>query len=172
VALPPTATPLVGGRIILVPYDPKWPYLFSREADRVRDALGPDVRGLEHVGSTAVPDLAGEPCVDVLLLIADAGDEDAYLPRLEKAGYVAFAREPGWHEHRVFKGPDVAAHLHVCTEGSAPAARMLAFRDLLRADPAARARYAAAKAALAERRWDRPGDYAAAKAVVVADLLP
>ena len=70
-------------------------------SDRVRAALGDRVLALEHVGSTAVPGLAAKPVIDADLTVADSGDEAAYVPDLEAAGFVLRVREPEWEEHRV-----------------------------------------------------------------------
>src|SRR5690625_3872115 len=78
---------LPNGWVQLVDYDPKWPYLFQREAERISDALNPKVLLIEHVGSTAVPSMVAKPCVDVLLAVTDSADEDDYLPALRNAGY-------------------------------------------------------------------------------------
>ncbi|MHB1490483.1 MAG: GrpB family protein [Cellulomonas sp.] len=55
---------LIGGRepvnIVVVDYDDAWPARFQVLADRVRGALGHQVRRLEHIGSTSVPGLAEE----------------------------------------------------------------------------------------------------------------
>jgi GrpB-like predicted nucleotidyltransferase (UPF0157 family) len=76
-------------------------------------------RGLriEHVGSTSVPGLAAKPVIDVLLVVANSADEDAYSPTLQSAGYLLRVREPNWYEHRMFKGPDADANLHVFSFG-------------------------------------------------------
>ena len=91
--------------IQLAEYDPAWPTLFEREASRIRRALGDRALLLEHTGSTAVPGLAAKPIIDITLVVPDSGDEPAYVPSLEAAGYVLRIREPDWFEHRVFKGP-------------------------------------------------------------------
>ena len=49
----------------VVAYDPAWPRLYEEEAARVRSALGEDVVAIEHMGSTAVPGMAGKPVIDV-----------------------------------------------------------------------------------------------------------
>ena len=125
--------------IRVVPYDPAWPRLFDREAARIRAALGDRALRLEHVGSTSVPGLAAKPRIDILLVVADSGDEPAYVPALEAAGYALRIREPEWYEHRVFKGPDTDVNLHVFSPGCPEIDRMLGFRDHLRADDADRA---------------------------------
>jgi len=162
---------LVDGRVRLIEHDPKWPYLFEREARKIRAALGDRVLLLEHVGSTAVPGLIAKPCVDILLVVADSADEPAYSPDLESAGYFLVIREPEWYEHRVYKGTEIHLNLHVFGQGSEEAERMLRFRDHLRADDKARERYAAAKRELAERTWEQIQDYADAKDDIVGELL-
>src|SRR6185503_18116005 len=104
--------------VTLVDYDPTWPALFDREAARIRGALGATVVRLEHTGSTSVPGLAAKPVIDITLIVPDSADEPAYVPALEAAGYVMRIREPDWHEHRVFKGPDTDVNLHVFSSGS------------------------------------------------------
>ncbi len=44
---------------------------------------------------------------------------------MEAAGYVLRIREPDWHEHRLFKGPDTNINLHVHTIGCIEIERML-----------------------------------------------
>src|SRR5690349_7877983 len=53
--------PVHGAPILLVPYDPCWPGLYAREAERIISLLGGQVLRLEHVGSTSVPGLAAKP---------------------------------------------------------------------------------------------------------------
>ena len=157
--------------IRIVEYDPAWPDLFAREAERIRRVLGERVVGLEHVGSTSVPGLAAKPILDILLLVADSADEAAYAPLLEAEGYVLRHREPDWFQHRMFKGPAADINLHVFSAGCAEADRTLAFRDRLRADAADRALYERTKRDLAQREWPSVQDYADAKSPVVAEIL-
>jgi len=114
-----TEPPRLTSRIQVVDYDPEWPRLFRREAERIRAVLGERVVQLEHIGSTSVPGLAAKPIIDILLVVPDASDEPAYVPDLEAAGYVLVIREPGWFQHRCFKGPGTNVN-RTCTR---PAAR-------------------------------------------------
>ena len=161
----------VDGPIILADYDPDWPVLYEREAARVRGLLGDRVRLLEHVGSTSVPGLPAKPIIDMLLAVADSADEPAYVPSMEAGGYAVRIREPDWHEHRVFKGPDTDVNLHTFSEGSSEIVRMLAFRDRLRTQVAERERYLATKRELAARHWTYVQDYADAKGEVVEAII-
>lgn len=161
----------VDGPVYLADYDPDWPVLYEREAARVRELLGDRVRLLEHVGSTSVPGLSAKPIIDMLLAVADSADEPAYVPSMEAGGYAVRIREPDWHEHRVFKGPDTDINLHTFSEGSSEIARMLAFRDRLRTHDDERERYLATKRELAARHWVYIQDYADAKGEVVEGII-
>lgn len=159
------------GRVTLVDYDPAWPLLFAREADRIRGVLGDRVLLLEHVGSTSVPGLLAKPILDMLLVVADSADEAAYVEPLEAAGYVLRIREPDWHEHRLLKGPDTDVNLHVYTAGSREIERNLLFRDRLRGNREDRDLYARTKRELAARTWKYTQNYADAKSEIIEEIL-
>jgi len=160
-----------GKPIELADYDPAWPQLYEREAEKIRAALGDRVLGLEHAGSTSVPGLAAKPIVDIVLTVADSADEDAYVPPLENSGYVLSIREPDWHEHRALKGTDPKVNLHVFSEDCPEIERMLVFRDRLRTNETDRELYERTKRDLAKRTWKYTQDYADAKTEVVEEIL-
>jgi GrpB-like predicted nucleotidyltransferase (UPF0157 family) len=161
----------LSGSIELADYDPAWPELFRREMERLRDILGERVLQVEHVGSTSVPGLPAKPIIDILLVVADSADEQAYVAPLEEAGYVLRIREPDWHEHRVLKGPDTNVNLHVFSSGSDEIERMLAFRDRLRSNEQDRLLYERSKRELARQEWKYVQDYADAKSEVVDEII-
>ena len=161
----------VSGPIALVDYDPAWPGLFVREAERIRAALGDRAVLVEHTGSTSVPGLAAKPIIDITLAVPDSADEEAYAPALEAVGYVLRIREPDWYEHRVFKGPDTKVNLHVFSEGCPEIDRMLCFRDRIRTNAADRELYERTKRELAAQEWEYVQDYADAKTVVVEEIV-
>ena len=156
--------------IHLAEYDPEWPRLFEREAERMRQALGAKALAVEHVGSTSVPGLAAKPVIDIDLVVADSSDEGAYVPELEAAGYVLRIREPDWFEHRLFKGPDTNVNVHTFSEGCEEVERMLAFRDWLRMHEEDRELYLARKRELAAREWKYVQNYADAKSAVIREI--
>jgi GrpB-like predicted nucleotidyltransferase (UPF0157 family) len=162
--------PLVG-RIQIVDYDSEWPRLFVREAERIQATLGNRVLLIEHVGSTSVPGLAAKPKIDILLVVADSADEEAYIPALEAAAYILRIREPDWHEHRILKGPDTDINLHVFSSGCPEIDRMLHFRDWLRSNETDRRLYERTKRDLARLDWKYVQNYADAKTAVVEEIL-
>jgi GrpB-like predicted nucleotidyltransferase (UPF0157 family) len=126
---------------------------------------------VEHVGSTSVPGLVAKPIIDILLVVANSADETSYVPSLEAAGYVLRVREPDWHEHRLFKGPDTNINLHVFTQGAEEIRKTLLLRDWLRTNKEDRELYARSKRELAVKRWKYVQNYADAKTEVIEAIL-
>ena len=157
--------------IQIVDYDPEWPRLYEREAERVQSTLSDRALLIEHVGSTSVPGLAAKPKIDMLLVVANSADESAYVPALETAAYVLTIREPDWYEHRMFKGPDTDINLHVFSFGCREIDRMLLFRDWLRSNESDRRLYERTKKELARNNWKYMQNYADAKTAIVEKIL-
>jgi GrpB-like predicted nucleotidyltransferase (UPF0157 family) len=107
----------------------------------------------EHVGSSAVPGLAGKNTID-LLLAAEPAHIPAITRILLELGFqpqtpAAFpaTRPMLWGAFR--HGPtDYRVHVHVVPASSPEVAAMRGFRDALRADPRLRRQYAALKQAI------------------------
>ena len=107
----------------------------------------------EHVGSSAVAELAGKGIID-LLLPAQPADIPAITQALLELGFqpqipaVFPATRPMlWGAFR--HGPtDYRVHVHVVPASSPEVTAMRGFRDALRSDPILRRRYAALKRAI------------------------
>jgi len=157
--------------VVLVEYDAKWPKQFEHEAQRIRKALGERALQIEHIGSTSVPGLIAKPIIDLLLVVADSAEEPSYVPALEAAGYVLRIREPDWHQHRLFKGPDINLNLHVFSRGSPEIESVLFLRNWLRKNEDDRTLYAETKRRLADQKWRYVQNYADAKSSVVEAII-
>jgi dephospho-CoA kinase len=148
--------------------DPAWPAEAARLIARIRYALGPAAGHAQvaHIGSTAVPGLPAKDIIDLMLAVPTLDEADALAPRLTGAG---FPRRPGeWVDNaRGLPGetwpkrlhgsadPGRPVNLHVRVTGSPGWRFALLMRDHLRAVPAAREGYAAAKAQWALDHQDR-----------------
>jgi GrpB-like predicted nucleotidyltransferase (UPF0157 family) len=160
-----------GDTIRIVDYDPQWPRRFEQWHEVLVSRLGAIAVRIEHVGSTAVPGLAAKPIVDIQISVTDLADESRYVPPLQDAGAQLRSRDD-WHRYfRPFPGQPRDVHIHVCAAGSEWEREHLLFRDYLRADKAARDRYAAAKLAAASVWADDGIAYTDAKTTVICELL-
>jgi GrpB-like predicted nucleotidyltransferase (UPF0157 family) len=109
----------------------------------------------EHIGSSAVPGLAGKNIID-LLLAAAPPQIPAIIQALLELGFqpqvpVAFpaTRPMLWGAFRY--GPtEYRVHVHVVPASSPEVAALRGFRDALRADPLLCCRYAALKRAIVQ----------------------
>lgn len=158
----------------VVAYDPAWPGLFADEAQQLREALGPAVLAIEHVGSTAVPGLAAKPIIDILAAIAPTANARWVKTRLESIGYLHTPESSA--PARIFrKGPaDMAQlrthHLHLSDLDGHYWRRIIAFRDHLRQHPDDAVAYAELKRDLSARFADDRPSFTRGKHVFVASI--
>jgi GrpB-like predicted nucleotidyltransferase (UPF0157 family) len=161
---------LIGGReegeVYIVDYDPSSPEVFEAHHHRLRDILGGKARKIEHIGSTAVPGLAAKPIVDIMVSVDDPEDESR-LRLMEQAGHVLRVREPN---HRMFRTPERAVHVHIWQAGTDDEDRHLVFRDHLRSNRADREAYEVLKRSLAGR-WRDVNYYAEAKGPFIRQVV-
>lgn len=153
----------------IVPYDRGWPVRFAALADDIRAALGAAALDVEHVGSTAVPELAAKDVIDIDVTVADPRDEGRYVPALERLGYVLTIREPSFHQHRCLTLPEPRVNLHVFGPDCPETIRHRMFRDWLRSHPDDRDRYEQAKR-LAVPGGGHVMDYNRRKQAVLRDI--
>jgi GrpB-like predicted nucleotidyltransferase (UPF0157 family)/predicted ester cyclase len=155
-------------QVVLTEYDPSWAIRYEQLRDRIAEALGASALRIEHIGSTSVPGLTAKPIIDILVVVADVTDDEAFLPPLVDAGFVLRRREP---DHRLLRTPARDVHIHVFSAGSREILDYLDFRDWLRVDEVSRIRYEAVKRELARLPWRDGNQYAIAKTTIVSDLL-
>lgn len=139
--------------VVVREYDPAWPEQFELEAGLIRRVLRDNCLEIYHIGSTSVPGLAAKPIIDIMPVVRSLDAVDEARGVLEALGY-EYLGEFGIPGRRYLrKGGDERTHqVHIFVQGDgANITRHLAFRDYLRAHPAAREEYAALKRALAER---------------------
>lgn len=153
--------------------DPEWPSRFRAAREQLLPMLPPGAR-VEHVGSTSVPGLAAKDCIDIAVVVPRLGQIDEAVAALAPLGYQARPNafdDPGHVFLRRLGNGQRSHHLHLYQEGHQNLIEVLAFRDLLRADPDARERYQSVKKSLAEANpYDR-GGYLAGKTEVVQELV-
>jgi len=159
--------------IRLAPYDSDWPARFESERSLLEGAIGERaVGGIHHVGSTAVPGLAAKPIIDILVGVTDLTSSRACFEPLAGLDYHYAPYLPEQMHWFCKPGPHRRTHhLHLVPEGSSRYREELAFRDLLRADPATASDYLELKRELAVRfEHDREG-YTDAKSEFIARAL-
>ena len=81
------STPGSGEPVEIVDYDPKWPVLFLQEHELIQAALGTFALDVQHIGSTAVPNLAAKPVIDIVVGVRTLELPPEQVTRLAAIGY-------------------------------------------------------------------------------------
>jgi len=138
--------------VCVVPYDPQWPVQYEAERQRILQALGGMIVGIEHFGSTAIPGLAAKPTIDILVVVEQLQPEEVYATALLALGYIPQPFPGDAPDHVLLrKGHPRTHHFHIVPQGSYEHRRHIAFRDYLRAHPDMAHAYAGLKIQLAQR---------------------
>jgi GrpB-like predicted nucleotidyltransferase (UPF0157 family) len=129
----------------LLPHDPDWSHLANAEAQLLAGVLGPNLRTVYHIGSTAIPGIRAKPILDLMPVIANLTELDKCQGKVEALGYDWWG-ELGLPGRRYCAKCDPRTgrrtiQLHCYEDGSTEVTRHLAFRDYLRAHPELAAEY-------------------------------
>lgn len=146
---------------LLEPGGRDWPLQAQRIIAKLHHGIGDHFR-IDHIGSTAVPDLAAKDVIDLQLLVPDLDTARDLSDRLADLGYpgkdAVDNLGEGHLEAKRFHAntdPGRAVNLHVRTTDSVGAVFAREFVELLRTDTVERERYAQLKRTLA---YDYAGD--------------
>lgn len=127
--------------IFIERYNPIWPQLFQYEKIHLLSSLpNKIINRIEHFGSTAVPDLAAKPIIDILIEVTSLQEtREIIVPILESQGYDYFWRPTrgddippfyAWFIKRDTKG-ERTHHIHMVEHDFIEHWNRLLFRDFL-----------------------------------------
>lgn len=123
-------------------YNPEWPQRYEADKMLLVSAFGDELIAMHHVGSTAVPQLAAKPEIDVLIEVSEHCNAAARDEVLLSLGYVRGSDlSEGHHFYRRNIGEVRTHKVHICRCGHPSIIQMLTFRELLRNDASLRQRY-------------------------------
>lgn len=147
--------------------DPAWRSRYRAEEQRLWAAVGKWAVAIEHIGSTAVHELAAKPVIDILVGVGSLGDGPACVDAITALGYTYVPAYEQDMPYRRFFARDEngrrSHHIHLVERTHPFYTEHLAFRDYLRANPAVAEEYASLKRELAGRFADDREAYLAAK---------
>lgn len=160
----------------LVDADPSWTIRGDQERHYLETLLAPWlIARIEHIGSTAIPDLPAKPIIDLQAPVADLRDPDPIAAALAPTYWHYVEPDLDQRPWRRFfvkvTGGRRSAHLHVMTPDSPRWQQQIVFRDALRANPILTADYAALKRVLAAKHSDDREAYTAAKSEFIRTVL-
>lgn len=162
--------------VIILPYDDNWPKMFISEQAQILGVMGDKNAIIEHIGSTAVPNLAAKPIIDMMIGVKDLITADACIKPLETIGYEYVQKLEAQFPHRRYlhKGPNLPNkhfHLHMVEINSDFWHKQLFFRDYLREHPSASTDYQRLKENLAKQFQNDVFSYCEAKSEFIQKVL-
>jgi len=133
------------GKYTFKPYSTLFPELFHREKERIASAIKIAL-SIEHIGSTAVPNLGGKGIIDIAIAV-NKKDLDIASEQLQGLGYLF--RLSGSTPERLFFRidlPDLEEgirryHVHLTYPESSEWKGLIEFRDYLKGHPEAVQKY-------------------------------
>ena len=141
--------------IIIQCYNPAWPKLAAAEIKAIKTITHhlPFVL-IEHIGSTAVPELSSKPIIDIFITIPSIKEAADWVASLESLGYLYWEENPDKEHLRLFKGmPPFGEgrthHVHIVESSNSTMEHRLLFRDILRNNKQIRLDYESLKLKLA-----------------------
>lgn len=160
--------------MLIQEYQERWKEDFHSIKTVVSEALDNYNVTIEHIGSTAVTQLAAKPIIDIDVVYAKSDEFEAIKAGLERGGYVHKGNQ-GISQREVFKRhsaakahpilDSIAHHLYVCPIDSKELQRHILFRDYLIKHEAARVQYQALKYTIADEVSQDRKKYAHVKEV-------
>ena len=159
--------------VIIVDYDPQWPVRYEAERERIVAAIGNFIDDIQHIGSTAVPDLAAKPVIDILVIVPSLAQVESCVAPLQNLGYEYKGENgiPGRHFFVKKEQGLRAFHLHMCEANHSTATQCIVFRDFLRLHPVDAQAYGELKKSLATQHGTDRAGYTDAKQTFVEAML-
>jgi GrpB-like predicted nucleotidyltransferase (UPF0157 family)/RimJ/RimL family protein N-acetyltransferase len=159
--------------IVVVPYDPRWPEMFRREAAKISAVLAQELISIHHIGSTSIPGLSAKPIIDIMPVVRNIEKVEIFNSAMGQLGYEARG-ENGIPGRRYFrKGGDASRthHVHTYEPTNPEVRRHLDFRDYLIAHPKEAQQYASLKTALAQQFPHDINGYMAGKDAFIREII-
>ncbi len=123
--------------IIISDPNPDWVRIFENEKEKIIECIGKqNILSIEHIGSTAIPNLKAKPTIDILLEVPLSFNKEDLIEKVTALGYHYSAQPENPPPHMMFmKGYSLsgfvgqAFHIHVRFKGDWDE---IYFRDYLR----------------------------------------
>ncbi|MGE2691848.1 dephospho-CoA kinase [Mycolicibacterium pulveris] len=136
----------------LTPYKTSWAEDAARIIKRIEMACGTTALRVDHIGSTAVPEMDAKDVIDVQVTVASLDDADVLVKPLTQVGFprredvtadTAHTEDPGMWRKRFHCAADPGrpANVHIRVEGWPNQQFALLFTAWLRANPGVREDY-------------------------------
>jgi len=153
------------------PYMVIWKWLYRIEKFRLKTSLDGLVVDIQHVGSTAIPNIPAKPIIDICIAIADYRAAMRCVHLIERLGYKYKGENDELQQHLFVKGQPTAYCLYMVESGNEILNSGVYFRDYLIQHPDVALNYVTLKQKLARRFATDRREYQEAKHSFVQQVI-
>ena len=154
-------------------YRKEWISYFEKEADLIYNSISNIELIIEHIGSTAIPELASKPIIDIMIGTKTIDEAKACISQLQKIGYL-YKGELGIPNRLFFvKGDEQKRthHVHLVTIDSEFWEDHILFRDYLIKYKQVKDKYERLKRKLAKKYSSERENYTNSKTDFILDIV-
>lgn len=156
----------------VVQYDKQWPKIFQAEKKLISSAISEKIIDIQHIGSTAIPQMSAKPIIDIVVLIPSLEKAEKYIEPFNKIGYQFFKDRSSVERLFFVKGEPPKYHLSLAQpEKFSYWKRQILFRDYLRQHHNLALEYKALKKHLIEKYPDGRQQYCDGKNEFINKIL-
>ena len=167
-------------QLLIQEYQERWPEDFEKIKQVLLEPFRENKIRIEHIGSTAIKQLAAKPIIDIDIVYAAPQSFEAINTGLRQLGYYhngdqgivgreVFKRNKQKDAHPILDS--IQHHLYVCSIDSEELHRHLTFRDFLRNNEKEREAYETLKFQIAAKAHQDKKTYAGLKEVMARAFI-
>ena len=158
--------------IVLSPHNDQWSEWASDEIQFLSALLSMFHPVINHIGSTAIPEIQAKPIVDILVEVGEDIGFDLIVTTLESNGYICMSQSNNrlsFNKGYTVKGyADKVFHVHIHRPGDN---NEIVFRDYLRLHPSKAKEYECLKMSLLPKYRNNRDGYTEAKTEFIRKII-
>lgn len=155
----------------ILAYSQKYKKLFKKKKEEIANVI--KRAEINHIGSTAVPNLGGKRIIDIMIAVPDWKAARKYVESLKKIGFTHVHPE---ERGRIFLSKDMDrkfndTHIHIVKKGSKTYKDFLTFREYLRKNKNEAKKYFKFKSRTAQKTKNNRNRYRKLKGDYIENVL-
>ena len=152
-------------------HSPEWEKLFGQEKKLLTKILGEELVDVQHVGSTAIPNIKSKPIIDIAIFVKNFEDKNFFTKKLEELGYKYSKEKSSTERHFFTKENSIKYYLSIANPKTSFFQRQTAFRDYLINHPEKAKEYEKIKEKLIKKFPSGKDKYSHGKSEFVKQVL-
>ena len=157
--------------IKLAVFSKQWSRIYQSESIRIQEKLGNKIIDMQHIGSTAIPNIYAKPIIDIMIGVEDLNRSEITIRELVELGY-EYLGEANVLGRLYFRIRGVNNfNIALCQYGGEIWTANILFRDYLRKNPTVAKRYSLFKKKIFDSGVNTLLKYSSLKQSLVDEIL-